>query len=153
MFKPKLPLRVFAAAIAQSVCKANEMLERDHLQAVRQFGEPNSGIVPPPAPLVIRKVKVMFSGNVSRAELDKAQSELCIDLSKPDGNFSAELEFCPLSGELLRELRAAPAEKGDEEPEEGAYLMAESPGGLPPTQAPKQYFDGEAPRQRACRDR
>lgn len=114
MFKPKLPLRVFAAAIAQSVSHANEMLEQDYHLAVEcyrndQFQE----VVPPPPPLMIQNVKVKFSGNVSKTDRAGKMGELNIDLSKPQGNFSAELEFAPFTEEMLR--------SGQSEKPEGEY--------------------------------
>lgn len=100
MLKPKIPLQAFSAAIAQSISKANEMLQTDHKIAIQRHKSDQFGmIMPPPPPLMIQSVRVKFRGNVSKSEQN---GELFIDLNKPDGNFSAELDFSPFSEDMLK---------------------------------------------------
>lgn len=100
----KLPLRAFSAAIAQSMRKANEMLERDHLAALLRCGIHDAAL-PPPTSLMICSAKVTFSGNVTQSRTGNEENELQIDLANPNGNFSAELEFTPFDDAMLTALR------------------------------------------------
>lgn len=135
----KLPLRAFYAAIAQSMRKANEMLERDHLAALLRCGIHDAAL-PPPTSLMICSAKVTFSGNVTQSRTGNEENELQIDLTNPNGNFSAELELTPFDDAMLTALRemqqASPSVLGHIMPS-GAPMMPPPPmPGNAPTMPP-----------------
>jgi hypothetical protein len=69
--------------VSDSVNKSNEKLLREY-PTDEVFGLP---------PLLIGRVKVNFSGNIQPRK--NAADNLAINVTKPDGNFTAELEFFP----------------------------------------------------------
>lgn len=145
----KLPLRAFSAAIAQSMRKANEMLERDHLAALLRCGIHDAAL-PPPASLMICSAKVTFSGNVTQSRTGNEENELQIDLTNPNGNFSAELELTPFDDAMLTALQevqqASPSVLGHIMPS-GAPTMPPPPmpGNVP--SIPPPPFSGIAQQQ------
>lgn len=106
MLKGKISLQAFAGAISQSISRANEMLQKNHREAIlRVINDERGMLMPPPTPLMIQNVKIKFRADVSRSEFERDSSDLLIDLSKPDGNFSGELEFVPFSSDMLRSAK------------------------------------------------